>query len=70
VNVCCVAFKPKEIVPVGYLPPNAIRLPGIFVDRIVRATARQEVESFTIAVPPEPDENRPNEVPARRRVIQ
>ena len=35
--------------PVGTLSPNAIHLPGIYVDRVVRATAPKEIEHVTLA---------------------
>jgi 3-oxoacid CoA-transferase len=34
----------EEIVPIGALDPNAIDLPGIFVDRIVPSTAPKNIE--------------------------
>lgn len=34
----------EEIVPVGSIDPNDVDLPGIFVDRIVPATAEKHVE--------------------------
>jgi 3-oxoacid CoA-transferase len=41
----------EEIVPVGALDPNEIDLPGIYVDRIVPATADKTVEALRLAVP-------------------
>lgn len=35
--------------PVGSLSPNAIHLPGIYVDRIVKATAPKQIEFMTLA---------------------
>jgi 3-oxoacid CoA-transferase len=37
----------EEIVPVGTLEPNQVHLPGIYVDRIVKATTDQEIEFLT-----------------------
>jgi 3-oxoacid CoA-transferase len=34
----------EEIVPIGTLDPNNVDLPGIFVDRIVPATAKKNIE--------------------------
>lgn len=34
----------ENIVPVGYIDPNDVDLPGIFVDRIVPATDEKQVE--------------------------
>jgi 3-oxoacid CoA-transferase len=39
-------------VPVGSISPNAIHLPGIYVDRIVPATSIKQIEFTTLA--PEP----------------
>jgi 3-oxoacid CoA-transferase len=52
-NVC--ALKAEEIVPVGSLSPNSIHLPGIYVDRIVKATVPKQIESRTLASPPVSD---------------
>ncbi|KAI0302123.1 3-oxoacid CoA-transferase, partial [Russula brevipes] len=40
-----------NIVPVGSLSPNSIHLPGIYVDRIVPATAEKQIEILTVAQP-------------------
>lgn len=37
---------------VGSLSPNAIHLPGIYVDRIVQATAPKQIEFTTLAQNP------------------
>lgn len=34
----------ENIVPVGYIDPNDVDLPGIFVDRIVPATDEKQIE--------------------------
>src|SRR5271163_4523156 len=34
----------ENIVPVGSIDPNDIHLPGIFIDRIVPATAEKSIE--------------------------
>jgi 3-oxoacid CoA-transferase len=36
-------------VPIGSLSPNAIHLPGIYIDRIVPATAPKVIEYITLA---------------------
>ncbi len=38
----------EEIVPVGSLDPNQVHLPGIFVDRIVKATTTSLIEFLTL----------------------
>ena len=40
------------MVPVGSLSPNAIHLPGIYVDRITRATSPKSMEFTTLAPSP------------------
>ena len=47
--------KAEEIVPVGSLSPNSIHLPGIYVDRIVKATSSKQIESRILASPPVSD---------------
>lgn len=42
-------IQAENIVPVGSLDPNAIHLPGIYVDRIVKATAPKQIEIRTVA---------------------
>lgn len=44
-------MQAEEIVPVGALDPNEIHLPGIYVDRIVRATNEKKIEIRTVAQP-------------------
>lgn len=39
----------ENIVPVGEISPNAIHLPGIYVDRIVPATVEKRIEIVTLA---------------------
>lgn len=50
----------ENIVPIGSLSPNAIHVPGIYVDRIVPATAPKEIEFTTLA----PDPNTPPPSPS------
>lgn len=45
------APQAEEIVPVGTLDPNEVHLPGIYVDRIVRATNEKNIEIRTAAQP-------------------
>lgn len=45
-----ICAKAENIVPVGSISPNAIHLPGIYVDRIVQATAEKRIEFETVAV--------------------
>lgn len=42
-------LQAENIVPVGSLSPNAIHVPGIYVDRIVKATAPKQIEFETLA---------------------
>jgi 3-oxoacid CoA-transferase len=39
----------ENIVPVGSISPNAIHLPGVYVDRIVPATVGKRIEFETLA---------------------
>ncbi|CAE6446100.1 unnamed protein product [Rhizoctonia solani] len=39
----------EEIVPVGAIDPQHVHLPGVYVDRIVPATAPKEIEFRTVA---------------------
>jgi 3-oxoacid CoA-transferase len=43
------SIQAENIVPIGSLSPNAIHLPGIYVDRIVRATSPKRIEFVTLA---------------------
>lgn len=60
----------EEIVPVGSLNPNDIDLPGIFVDRIVPATAEKHIEIRKLRDPSKSGKpSEPNEAAARRNRI-
>ena len=69
-NAC--ALQAEEIVPVGSLSPNSIHLPGIYIDRIVRATTPKEIEIRTLASPPVGDAVTERSAPLdqRRRIAQ
>ena len=69
-NIC--SPQAEEIVPVGSLSPNSIHLPGIYVDRIVKATAPKQIESRTLASPPVTDAAAERGAPLdqRRRIAQ
>lgn len=43
------SIQAENIVAVGSLDPNSIHLPGIYVDRIVKATAPKQIEIRTVA---------------------
>ncbi|KXJ89084.1 succinyl-CoA:3-ketoacid-coenzyme A transferase subunit B [Microdochium bolleyi] len=68
----------ENIVPVGSLDPDQIDLPGIFIDRIVPATAPKAIESLKLAqpTPQESSESSSSEVstgkglPARDRIAK
>ena len=47
----------EHIVPTGSLSPNAIHVPGIYVDRIVPATFEKRIEIVTLAK----DDNKPSD---------
>ncbi|KAI5117658.1 hypothetical protein M0805_008888 [Coniferiporia weirii] len=48
-NAALTIVEAEHIVPIGSLSPNAIHLPGIYVDRVVKATAPKEIEILTLA---------------------
>lgn len=48
-NAKLTIVEAEHIVPVGSLSPNAIHLPGVYVDRIVLATAPKQIEISTLA---------------------
>lgn len=48
-NAKLTIVEAEEIVPVGSLSPNAIHVPGIYVDRIVRATEPKAIEVMALA---------------------
>ncbi|KAH9966748.1 3-oxoacid CoA-transferase [Russula dissimulans] len=50
-NAKLTVVEAENIVPVGSISPNAIHLPGIYVDRIVQATAEKQIEFQTLARP-------------------
>ncbi|KAG9125595.1 hypothetical protein FRC07_006941 [Ceratobasidium sp. 392] len=50
----------EEIVPVGSIDPQHVHVPGVYVDRIVPATAPKEIEFRTVT----PDKNAPVDVEA------
>ncbi|KAF8162863.1 succinyl-CoA:3-ketoacid-coenzyme A transferase [Crassisporium funariophilum] len=48
-NAKLTIVEAEKIVPIGSLSPNAIHLPGIYVDRIVPATVEKRIEIITLA---------------------
>ena len=48
-NAKVTIVEAESIVPVGELSPNAIHLPGIYVDRIVQASVPKHIEVITLA---------------------
>lgn len=58
----------EEIVPVGTLDPNNIDLPGIFVDRIVPATAEKNIEIKKLRDPSADKNAAPKNAAAERRI--
>jgi 3-oxoacid CoA-transferase len=48
-NAKLTIVEAEEIVPIGTLEPNEIHVPGIYVDRIVKATEPKQVELLTVA---------------------
>jgi 3-oxoacid CoA-transferase len=60
-NLSQTRIQAEEIVPRGALDPNEIHLPGVYVDRIVRATAPKQIEFTTLA--PDPTTPPPSPTP-------
>ncbi|KAK7033643.1 hypothetical protein VNI00_012643 [Paramarasmius palmivorus] len=48
-NAKLTIVEAEKIVPVGSISPNAVHLPGIYVDRIVKATAPKQIEFVTLS---------------------
>ncbi|CAA7265345.1 unnamed protein product [Cyclocybe aegerita] len=48
-NAKLTIVEAESIVPTGSLSPNAVHLPGIYVDRIVPATVEKRIEIYTLA---------------------
>ncbi|KZO97890.1 3-oxoacid CoA-transferase [Calocera viscosa TUFC12733] len=48
-NAKLTIVEAENIVPVGSLDPNAIHLPGIYVNRIVQSTAPKQIEFTTLS---------------------
>ncbi|KAG1774773.1 3-oxoacid CoA-transferase [Suillus placidus] len=51
-NAKLTIVEADEIVPTGSLSPNAIHIPGIYVDRIVQSTEPKRIEYTTLAPSP------------------
>ena len=54
--------------PVGSLSPNAVHVPGVYVDRIVQATAPKEIEILTLARDSSPAEETSSD-PAKQAAL-
>ncbi|EMD38351.1 hypothetical protein CERSUDRAFT_113511 [Gelatoporia subvermispora B] len=48
-NAKLTIVEAEEIVPVGSLSPNAVHVPGVYVDRIVKATEAKAIEVMALA---------------------
>ncbi|EPT06067.1 hypothetical protein FOMPIDRAFT_158855 [Fomitopsis schrenkii] len=48
-NAKLTIVEAENIVPVGSISPNAVHVPGIYVDRIVKSTAPKQIEIMTLA---------------------
>ncbi|THH05299.1 hypothetical protein EW145_g4900 [Phellinidium pouzarii] len=73
-NAALTIVEAEHIVPVGSLSPNAIHLPSVYVDRIVKATAQKEIEIMALAKsddtpPPSPGDAKKVEARAKRERI-
>ncbi|KAL7907905.1 hypothetical protein GGI35DRAFT_455068 [Trichoderma velutinum] len=59
----------ENIVPVGEIDPDDVHLPGIFVDRVVKATVEKQVETLTLRGPEGQVETQGNGKLERKRRI-
>ena len=69
-NAKLTIVEAENIVPVGSLSPNAIHLPGIYVDRIVKATAPKHIEFATVASGGEPAEDASKLSPEKQAALE
>ncbi|OTB03884.1 hypothetical protein M426DRAFT_321372 [Hypoxylon sp. CI-4A] len=61
----------ENIVPIGSIDPDSVDLPGIFIDRIVPATAPKNFEVLKVAPPKEdPASGKPTTLDARNRIAR
>ncbi|KLT42156.1 3-oxoacid CoA-transferase [Cutaneotrichosporon oleaginosum] len=51
----CTIVEAEEVVPTGSLDPAQIHLPGIYVDRIVKATEPKDIETLSLMPAPGDD---------------
>ncbi|KAI0673026.1 3-oxoacid CoA-transferase [Trametes maxima] len=68
-NAKLTIVEAENIVPVGSLSPNEIHLPGIYVDRIVKATAPKQIEILTVATDANATDEKPQD-PAKKAAIE
>ncbi|OBZ69236.1 Succinyl-CoA:3-ketoacid coenzyme A transferase 1, mitochondrial [Grifola frondosa] len=66
-NAKLTIVEAENIVPIGSISPNAIHLPGIYVDRIVPATTPKQIEFTTLAS--SPTEEEPTD-PAKKAALE
>lgn len=69
-NAKLTIVEAENIVPVGSLSPNAIHLPGIYVDRIVKATTPKHIEFATVANTGEPSEDASKLSPEKKLALE
>ncbi|KAI1371433.1 putative coenzyme A transferase [Hypoxylon crocopeplum] len=61
----------ENIVPIGSIDPDSVDLPGIFIDRIVPATAAKNFEVLKVAPPKDdPSSGKPSTLDARNRIAR
>ncbi|KAI0082786.1 3-oxoacid CoA-transferase [Panus rudis PR-1116 ss-1] len=69
-NAKLTIVEAENIVPVGSISPNAIHLPGIYVDRIVKATAPKKIEFETLATGAKSDEDTSKLSPEKKAAVE
>ncbi|KAJ7739680.1 hypothetical protein DFH07DRAFT_965663 [Mycena maculata] len=64
-NAKLTIVEAENIVPIGSLSPNAIHLPGVYVDRIVTASVPKHIEITTLAPDPSKAESESSLTPEK-----
>lgn len=69
-NAKVTIVEAENIVPIGSISPNAIHLPGIYVDRIVPATVEKRIEFETVAESGEAQEGSLDPAKAKAKALR
>ncbi|OSX65123.1 hypothetical protein POSPLADRAFT_1178767 [Postia placenta MAD-698-R-SB12] len=58
-NAKLTIVEAENIVPIGSISPNAVHVPSIYIDRIVKASAAKHIEIETLASTSESEDSKP-----------